>query len=375
MVTIGVGFDKGHLQLTSTSAAPPPAAPSAPPANAWQVPNDGHNDIAVLAISAVGTAGVGMLIRGLQKRSIANPKDIALDAAVGAELGACMVGTPQAESVCYGVLGGLPLQIINRLRDPKWDFRIGLLATGALSLARSELGGNPIFFSGYRVAADGTVSLQAPELIANAAVDTASDASFYALSNTAAALLQGYKLKDLPAVVLAGASYGGGQALLDNVVLGAPLKLSEPMKQEAIALDKSNGGPDVSGVVRFTTFRAGGVLQLAMQGSTITLGRNVSIQPFDITSEVAGHELIHRTQIAGSPANGRDGTGLLSFYGQYLSWAPKGYENIPYEREAYHYADGLTEKPYTEGAQIGDFVAAPVALSLFALPATLMPPP
>lgn len=375
MITLGFGLDKkGHFGIDNTSVGLAPAAPAATPGKDWQVPNDGHHDAAVLAISAVGSAGVGMLIRGLRKQPVLTVKDVALDAAVGLQLGTCMVGTPQAESVCYGALGGLPLQVINRMRDPKWDFRVGLLTTGALSLARSEIGGNPVPYAGYRQGPNGP-QLNAPQLVANATVDIGADSAFYALSNTTAALLQGYSLKRLPGVALSGAAYGGSQSLLDNVVLGAPLKLSASMKSGAVAIDKNSGGPDISGLMRFTTFRAGGVLQKLMGGATITLGRNVSIQGFDINDTTVAHEMVHRTQMAASASSGRNGTGLLSFYGQYLSWAPKGYENIPYEREAYHYADGKATTPYAEGKQIGDFLTAPFALGMFTLPAVLMPPP
>lgn len=372
MVTIGFGFNpRGEFEIQKTAAGLPPPPPSG---KDWQVPNDGHNDAAVLALSAVGTAGVGMLLRGLRKEKVFTIKDVALDAAVGLEIGTCLVGTPQAESICYGVVGGLPMQVIDRLRDPKWDFRVGLITNGALSLARSELGGNYVPLAGYRSNTLGS-DLKTTELLANASADVVQDAAFYALSNTTAALLQGYKLRALPGVALSGAAYGGVQSMLDNVVLGAPLKLTTEMKDKATAIDNASSGPNIGGMFKFTTFRSGGLLGPLMQGNTITLGRNVAIQQSDISTVTVAHEMVHRTQIAGGSAEGRNGTGLLSFYAQYLTWAPKGYENIPYEREAYHYSAGAPQAPYREGKQTGDFVAAPFALSLFALPAALMPPP
>ncbi len=339
------------------------------------VPSDANNPFLVLGLSGAAAVGAGLLLRAARPGTpLAQPKDLVLDALTGVELGTCLIGTPQAEAVCYGALSSMPLQFINRLKDPRWDFRVGMLTAGVFSLARSELGGNPIPFQGYD-ASSGRLQLKPGELVANAAVDVTADAGFFALSNTTAALLQGRKLKLLPAYAGIGAAYGGATSLAWNLFLGAPIKPDAALKTAATRHVAEDAGPDVSDVSKYTTFRAGGLFQSATGGMTsITLGRNVGMATDHIEPTSIGHELIHRDQVAGG-YDGRAGHGLLPFYGQYLSWAPRGYMNIPYELEAYHFADKQQNAPVAGERIYGDFVAAPFALSFFALPAWLIPPP
>jgi hypothetical protein len=368
--TLSIGFSfggNGGPALTSAGISPTFNHSAGRPENFV-------GDAFILAGSGLAGIAMGATARRIRGENVFGPKDLALDGLAGVSLGTCLVSTPQAEAVCTGALSALPLQFINRAIDPRWDWRVGLVTNGVLSLARAELGGNPIPWAGYRTDANGFSRPVTSELVGNALTDIGMDSAFFALSNTSAALIQ--RRPNIGRFSLAGAGYGGGTSALVNGFLGAPVRISPELRAAAIKNDLTLGGPDVSDVVRFTTFRTGGLFQLAAPGTSITLGRNVGLQGSDITPDILGHELIHRDQIAGIPSPGNPGgVGSLSFYSQYLVWAVRGYDNIPYERDAYHYAQGFGQAADPNEAQYGKLIAAPLTLGLFALPTFTTPPP
>ncbi len=376
MFRVGFRWDgTGAPSLTEASASPirsPSPGPSAE-GGGLRAP-DPVVDAFVLGGAALTAVGVGIAARAARGEGpLAAPEDLVLDALTGAELGACLVSTPQAEAICLGALTSLPLQIINRELDPNWDYRVGMATASALSLVRSELGGNPVPFAGYRVE-DGRPRFVTSELVANGFVDVAFDASFFALSNTIAAALSGVAARELPNFALAGGGYGAGLSALTNIALGAPLRLSEGLVDAAVA-NAAESGLDVSDVARYTTWRAGGIWHAAAPYASITLSRQVAIAESHLEPHTVSHELTHRDQIAGTPdASGSAGIGTLSFYGQYLAWAPRGYLNNPYEQDAFHVGDGSSRPADPDEVIFGDAIGAPFSLALVALPAFLMTP-
>ncbi|MCC6808888.1 MAG: hypothetical protein IT381_15785 [Deltaproteobacteria bacterium] len=330
-------------------------------------------DVFILGGSAAGAIAIGMARRAARDNGpLITPKDFALDGIMGLAGGSCLVSTPLAESACTAFLTTMPLQILNYNIDPGWDARYGVATTVAFSLVRSELGGNWIPYSGYRLGGNGEAVYRPAELVANATADVGQDAAFFALSNGAAAFLQG---KPVGKFSLIGAGYGGAYSTLVNVALGAPIKLTPPMLKSSAPPKVVAEGPDVSEVARYTTFRSGGIWELASPTSSITLGRNVALAKGHIFGGgVPNHELHHRFQISGSPdSEGRAGNGLLGFYADYGVTAPLGYRNIPSEEDAFHFGQNMSAAAAPR-TNYGKLVAAPFALSLAWAPLTLMPP-
>lgn len=334
MVKIGVSWDGGAAPgISGVDMVPLHAATEGVDPNGGSV----GEDVSMLVTSAIVGVGTGLVLRA-SKKAQTTVGDVALDAFVGAELGTCFVSGPQAEAVCTGAVSALPLQLIEyaRAKDGKWDFRYGVLTQGAASLVRSELGGNPIPFAGFTQSEGRYARPDAGELMLNGLVDVSMDAAVFALSNTAAALAQG---KDDPVDhALAGAAYGGGVALAVNLVLGAPIRLSDEQIDEAVKNNLSHGGENVRSLFKYTTFRTGGLIP-AIGTACITLGRNVTMVPDMINTETIGHEMVHRWQIA-APASGM---GSLSFYGAYIYQAFGGYQSNPFERQAYFVGDGTID--------------------------------
>ncbi|MCC6811719.1 MAG: hypothetical protein IT381_30085 [Deltaproteobacteria bacterium] len=364
----------GSPLLTSAGASPIVGSDGASsrPSEGSSPEADVLVDTLTVGGAAVTALGIGAISRAARGLRVFSPGDLALDALTGAEIGSCLVGTPQAEAICLGAIGSLPLQILNRAVDRTWDYRTGMLSGALLSLARSELGTNPMLYDGYRMEG-GRARLVTSELVANGFADTAWESGFFALSNTLAALLNGHT-SDLGTFAAVGAGYGAALAAVVNLSIGAPLRLSTDWNNETVA-HASDAGFDVSDVARRTTWRAGGIYQAVEGRASTTLGSTVHIAEMHINSETGAHELTHRDQIAGSPGGGgRGGAGFLSFYAQYFAWAPGGYLQNPYEAEAFHVGDGSLALP-PRTANYGDAIASPFALGLFSLPLLLMPPP
>ncbi|MEK7704468.1 MAG: hypothetical protein AAB426_05870, partial [Myxococcota bacterium] len=174
--TLG-GTSGSGVSFAGLSLAPPPQprGPNGTPIG----PDDGRSAAQTLGWAVLGTIGTGMLLRGLAapKQSLWQPKEMLLDAAVGLQLGAGLVGGPRAESFFLGGLYSMPLQYLNHRADPSWDWRVGVLSQGLVRMARDEAGGNPVPFQGYRLDATktagspGSVQLDAMELLGNVAAD------------------------------------------------------------------------------------------------------------------------------------------------------------------------------------------------------------
>ena len=376
-VNLGFGDGRGPT-VTGVSVTPTTTATtSTPDATDWLVPADGNKAAVTLGLSALGTMATGMLMRSLQPgKAVVTAKDLLLDGLVGVQLGAGLVGGPRAESFAGG-FSSLPLQWLNHHRDPDWDFRVGMLTQGALTVARDELGGKPVPFQGWKVDAQGIWSEAVPiELLGNAATEIGFDALCYGCGNALAGLLQGKQAEELGSLALLGGAYGAGTALLTNILFGAPVRIDDATMQEAVAMAGENGGPDVADVVSTTTFRTGGLLLETKLMAGITLPRNVVAVPELLNEpELIAHELIHRDQVAGASrlvgaGSVREGHGMLSFYAQYLLWSAQyGYFDVPYEREAYHYADGYlrTYGMYDGERIMGDAIGFGVNQLLFGI--------
>jgi hypothetical protein len=254
----------GTPVLTNAGATPIFATSSA--ASSSGPSRDAVVDSLTVGGAAVTALGIGAIARAARGGRPFSPGDLALDALTGAEVGSCLVGTPQAEAICLGAIGSLPLQIINRAIDPRWDYRTGMLSGSLLSLVRSELGGNPVPYAGYRMEGE-RAHLVTSELIANGFADTAWESGFFALSNTIAAVLNGHT-RDVGTFAGVGAGYGAGVGAVVNLSIGAPLRLSADWHRESVEHARE-AGLDVSDVARYTTWRAGGIYQ-AVEGRAST---------------------------------------------------------------------------------------------------------
>lgn len=281
----------------------------------------------------IGGAAVGVLT-GLASRAFKHaktlPRDLALDAFVGAEIGTCFMSGPRPEAVCLGALSAAPMQLFNRpsARGKAWDFRPGLIVQGALSLGRAELGGNPAPFAGFRTEGDARPKLVVGELAVNGLIDVTLDSAAFALGNMASSWVQGQEFSWSPMQV--GAVYGAAFSLSKNIALGMPIRLSAQQKNDIVANNLSHGGPDIRPLLKYTSFRAGGVFS-ALAEKSITIGSNVSMRTLHLNPEVFGHEMVHRSQIA-APGTG---LGSLGFYGSYIGHSFSGYRANPYEKEAF----------------------------------------
>ncbi len=368
-LNVGIGWDMQKGFGTPDVSVSPKAAT---PVGNYAVPGDGRDAFATIGVTAAAALGIGVGVRALQGKSLLDPKELALDFGVGAQLGAGLVSSPQAEAFFLGGLLSAPLQYFNHREDPTWDYRVGMLVQGALSLGRAELGGNPIPFRGYEVRADGRTELNTAELLGNAATDTACDAAFYSLGNTLSALAQG-KTDKLADFALIGAYYGASTAALTNLILGAPMQVDMKLLKPELDRVGLAGGPDVSDMVKYTTFRTGGLLGALANGYSMTVSRNVMMNTKDAGNvKLQAHELVHRDQAAGGrSANGpgyvREGQGALSFYTQYFADAiSHDYYSNPAEVEAYKYVNNgkwiTPQDTYKEGKPYGDYIAGPLLL-------------
>lgn len=347
------------------------------------VPGNALPPAAVLGLTAAGTMGLGMLMRGLEGKQVITLKDLLLDAGVGAGLGCGLIGGPIAESLFLNGFFTLPMAGINAVNDPSSDWRLSLIVGGVLGLGKDALGHTIIPLAGWSNDERGTFRFSGSELFANALTDIAVTSSFFALSNGVTALLEG-KPGDLGERLKVGAIYGGALGLAESLFIGPPMQADSERLKNGIALYGQYGGPDLNDVKDWTTFRAG-----VVGGGAITLGRFVrgSETMFDRDS-VWGHELVHRDQMAGSrermgPGVVREGLGSLSFYTQYILWAleypamtgdPPMHAH-PFEREAYRQMPDEPDRlEFPGGAVIGQYVGGSLGLGGFALFSHLLQP-